>query len=370
MLASLGIVANGQPGGVSAGPGPSAPDAPPPAPSAPESSAAAEDPAPLAPQAPAPVQLIDEPVLEFFSNSEVQCFKRCKRKWWLAFYRRLGLKQQPVVGARGAGNRVHFALAGWYSPTPVNPYELLASTISNDLEAYPEQADEIQKEGDLCQAMLEGYFQWVSETGADQGLEIVGSEQPVKATIVIDDETSVTYGGKLDVKILRQQDGARLFLDHKTVGNLTEPPRMLHLDEQMLTYHLLEYLEAVQSEVQAPLTDGGLYNMLRKVKRTGQAKPPFYDRVEVRHNRHELENFYVRVSGELRAMIETREVLDSGVNPQYVVYPTPRRDCTWDCDFLPICPMFDDGSNVEGLVEMLYTDIDPYQRYVNDKVEE
>lgn len=313
---------------------------------------------------PQPVPVAASPA---FSNSELQTWKRCKRKWWFAFYRRLGLKEREATSARSRGNRVHAALAGWYGTDHINPYETLAETIAHDLDEFPQQAPEIQKEADLCQAMLEGYFDWIAETGADQGLQVLGSEQTIEVPLEVNG-SSVLLRGRLDLRTFREQDGARFFLDHKTVGNLTEPVRMLHMDEQMLMYHLLEYLDAVANgrPIDA-LMGGGLYNMLRAVKRTSQAKPPFYERVEVRHNAEELRNFYIRVHGEISDIISTRGVLDAGQDPKWTVYPSPRRDCTWDCAFLPVCPLVDDGSNVEGLITQLYDEIDPYARYADDR---
>src|SRR5690348_16272394 len=34
----------------------------------------------------------------FISNSEVQTFKDCRRRWWLAYYRKLGLKVESPLG--------------------------------------------------------------------------------------------------------------------------------------------------------------------------------------------------------------------------------------------------------------------------------
>lgn len=308
-----------------------------------------------------------------FSNSELQCFKRCKRKWWLAFYRQLGLKQREATGARSIGTRVHAALANWYTVADqrLNPYEVLHKTIAEDAEAFPDQAHEIRQEAELCQAMLEGYFEWVAETGADEGLEVIGPEQVITQAITLSDGRVVLLRGRLDVRTHRARDGVVLFLDHKSVGNLTEPQRTLHMDEQMLMYHLLEYLQAVaEGRTAEVLTGGGLYNMLRKVKRTSQAKPPFYERVEARHNIRELESMYMRVVGEIEEVVRLRERLDGGADHRYAAYPTPKRDCTWDCDFFPICPLFDDGSNVDGLVEQLYTHVDPYERYVTTEAGE
>jgi len=53
------------------------------------------------------------PVLKI-ANSELQTFKRCKRKWWLSYYRRLHLRREGV-GALSIGNMVHAPLEAYYA---------------------------------------------------------------------------------------------------------------------------------------------------------------------------------------------------------------------------------------------------------------
>src|ERR1035437_5530121 len=199
------------------------------------------------------------------------------------------------------------------------------------MERFPDQLHEIQQEADLCRAMLEGYFEWLQETGSDEGFTILGDEQIVEAPLGDINGIIVMLRGKLDVRLIRQVDGARLFMDHKSVGNFTEPVRTLNMDEQMLMYHLLEYLSALALGAQdtTQYTMGGLYNMLRKVKRTSQAKPPFFDRVEVHHNINELRSFYLRVHGMVSKIMQATAKLNTGTDPNWVTYPTPNRKCTW-----------------------------------------
>lgn len=328
----------------------------------PEPSAPPEPTSPAhSPEAPV-VQLVQHS--DSFSNSEVRCFKRCHRKWWLAYYRQLGIKEPNGTGPMSVGNRIHEAFALWFTPTDsCNPYEVIAEGFARDLERWPDQTDEILKEQELCTAMIEGFFQWMAEEGIDQGITIVSTEETVEQPVQLEDGRIVHIRGRLDVRVQRQIDGARLFRDWKTVGSLSKPVRTLHMDEQMLMYHLLEYLQVQASGQPGELTDGGLYTMLRRVKRTSTAKPPFYDQVEVRHNVHELQSMYLRLVGEITDILALRARLDTGADPRMVAYPTPTGDCTWDCDFFPVCPMFDDGSNAEGMLQALYTTVDPYDRY-------
>jgi hypothetical protein len=308
------------------------------------------------------------------SNSELRTFKRCPRKWWIAYYRRREPRGEELVGPRSIGTRVHFALATYYSGT-FDPDEALRTykeISEEDRNRFFERdplgdAGKLNSEIDLGRIMLEGYFDWLAETGADWGLNVVAAETPIEAPLA--GFENVNIRGKLDLRLQREFDGARLFLDHKTVGSLQQANGTIIQDEQMLTYHLLEKLEAYAiGDESGERTDGGLYSMLRKVKRTAAAKPPFYDRIEVRHNDEELRNFYIRITGQVSRILEAETALGLGTNHQYVVPPNPTRDCSWDCDFYRLCPMFDDGSRAEDFLRDNFVVADPDARYVaNDQ---
>lgn len=315
------------------------------------------------------------PLVRRFSNSEIQTFKRCRRKWYLGWYQRLRLRNQDPVGALAIGNRVHRALEAWYVPegdNPTDPRTALEAAIASDWEACkqayaeigqeppPELVKEFNENTALERAMVEGYMEWLIETGVDSGLRVVAPETYLEAPLEVPgSNVDVLLIGKLDVRMIREYDGVRLFMDHKTTLSLTEPLKTIRLDEQMLHYHVLEWL----SDVEGGRCDGALYNMLRKVKRSARAKPPFYDRVEVRHNKHELESFRRRLVGVIKTMLDVIARLEADEDPHVVVYPSPARDCSWSCDFLPVCTMFDDGSRVDAMLEQYYVQEDPLSHY-------
>ncbi len=290
------------------------------------------------------------------SNSEIQTWKRCHRKWYLAYYREMGIRKQVgSVGARELGSRIHVALEAFYADG-LNPIHVIDDVYKEDLdlmqkdEAYTtEQIVKLQKEQDLAHAMLEGYLMWIAETGVDDGLTLIAVETILEVNSAY---RGVKLRGKLDQRVRRESDGSHLFLDHKTVADLSTPQMTLPMDEQMKFYHLLEYLDAMDKtgKEQPIRTSGGLYNMLKKVKRTARATPPFYDRIEVHHNKEELRNMWTRVHAVIKEIVEARKALDDGGDHHYVTYPRPSRDCTWDCDFFAMCPMMDDGSRWEAML--------------------
>jgi hypothetical protein len=174
----------------------------------------------------------------------------------------------------------------------------------------------------------------------------------------------VELQGKLDMRVRRKVDGVRMFRDFKTVGgSLGDFGNLAHMNEQVMTYMLLEATKADEEH----RSDGGLFTLLKKVKRTATARPPFYDQVEVHHNVFTMRSFWNRIHGTITDLMNVRRALDTGSDHSFVAYPTPSRDCKWKCQFFAICPMFDDGSAAEQALSDSYEEADPYAYYETDK---
>lgn len=301
------------------------------------------------------------------SHSEMKMWQRCRRKWWLSSYRNLVPLQEKKSGAAALGTRVHEALEVMYEVSDDAALATLAAGIEADAAAFPEQADQIRKDGDMAMAMVEGYIQWSAEDGVDQDLEIIDVEAKIAVKLP---DSPVTLVGKLDQRARRKSDGARVFVDHKTVDDFSRVA-LLKQDTQMKHYHLMEFLKLLEEgvppeEAVEVRTGGAYYNMLRKVKRTGRAKPPFYMREYVGHNMDDLRSYFFHVWAVAAEIIEAELALDAGQDHHLVAYPNPTRDCSWDCDFQAVCPMFDDGSDAEGMVEMIYRKGNYMSRYDDD----
>lgn len=303
------------------------------------------------------------PALIPISNSEIQEFKSCRRAWWLKYYRGLSLKAKESTGPLPLGTRVHNSLEAYYKDG-INPVTEYRKLLKEDALKFSQSEDysdaskvkKFESEADLGRIMLEGYLEWLDETNADDRLEVVAVEKKVSAPFL---DGRVELQGKTDMKVRDRLDGARLILDHKTAISFDVYHKTSHMSEQLMLYSLLE---KIQDGDDTPV-EGGIYNLLRKVKRGASAKPPFYDRITVRFNNTALRSFWTRVNGELRDMIATRDALDAGADHQYVAYPSPTRDCTWKCPFFQACFMFDDGSAAEDWIENFTEVTDPYARY-------
>jgi hypothetical protein len=172
----------------------------------------------------------------------------------------------------------------------------------------------------------------------------------------------VILQGKIDMRVRRKIDGARMIRDFKTVGgSFADFGAMAHMNEQVKTYMLLD--EAQEQDEDGARTDGAIFTMLRKVKRGAYAKPPFYDQIEVRHNRFTLRAFLEQVEGTFEDMLRVRDALDAGGSHYKNAYPTPTKDCKWKCQFFAICPLFDDGSAAEAALSDSFESADPYGYY-------
>lgn len=295
------------------------------------------------------------------SNSEIRAFKQCRRNWWLGHVRKLRRRRSSLVGPAQLGTRVHSALEAYYSLEGAKGREAaiasLQTQLTSELTAAPELSDDILKEHEMAFAMVDGYCDWLEETGADADLKVIGAEQTLESESPVE---GVRLIGKQDIVVQKRSTGDRGFMDHKTVQDLKNPIVMLNLDEQARMYALMRQLIDPQD---TPVRFQA-WNMLRKVKRTGRANPPFYHRHEIYINDPELRSFWARLYGEISDLVRVEEQLAAGADHRVVAYPTPTRDCSWRCPYYEVCPMFDDErSDAEYIIESLYEVGDPYERY-------
>lgn len=293
------------------------------------------------------------------SNSEIQTFKDCRRRWWFTYYRRLRPKVQEFTGPLALGSRIHEALDRYYS-TGEPLLDAHAALVKEDLKKMTDDYRDVsglEAEAELGRVMLEGYLEWVELNGIDAELEKISTEEIIERPML---DGRVTLQGKIDMRVRRKIDGARMFRDFKTVGgSFADFGSIAHMNEQVLTYMLLEEAQNQDGE----RSDGAIFTMLRKVKRGAYAKPPFYDQIEVRHNKFALRSFYERLEGTLEDMMRVRDALDAGESHFRHVYPKPSRDCKWKCQFFAICPLVDDGSAAEAAISDAFAVSDPYGYY-------
>jgi len=294
------------------------------------------------------------------SNSELQTFRDCRRKWWLSYYRGLQAPEKRT-GALALGTNVHASLASYYSPNGSKGLALgVLSSIYEEARQSCSQLEiaDVEKDAKLARIMVEGYFDWLEESGIDANLRIIEPEAEIEHTLTING-TPVRIVGKRDVIGVNTDTGINTLIDHKTCASFNDP--VLDLNEQSRMYLLLQRLNG------STVVQNCIWNLLRKVQRTARAEPPFYKREEIYVGEQELRHFFERITGIIRDILSVREALDRGESHRSVCYPRPSRDCSWKCPYRIVCPMIDADPHVEEFIQLTYKEIDPYVRYADTK---
>lgn len=293
------------------------------------------------------------------SNSEIQDFKLCRRRWYLRYVR--GLRPpEKATGHLGLGTNVHEALGLYYSPggSVHAALTLLESIYVEKFKEFPNDHEKLNKEFRLANTMVEGYFQWVEEEGIDSGLQVVESEVEIETSIVLPSGIRAVLLGKRDL-IGMDEHERRFFLDFKTCQTLGD--NLLDINEQLLTYALLEKLKNPESNVQY-----AIWRMLRKTLRTDRAKPPFYANEQIELSDRLLRNFYLRLVGTLEDMARVKADLADGAEHRTACYPTTNPKCSWGCDYRVVCPMLDRDAHAEEFLSDQFEQHDPYSRYTSE----
>jgi hypothetical protein len=310
----------------------------------------------------------DYDTTRYISHSEIVTFQDCKRKWWLSWHRGLRPATESPVGALAMGTRVHKALEFHYPVNPafaVDPRDMIENLIVKDWTVLsdhytaqgevipPEVKKKFETEAKMQRVMIEGYLAWAEEEGTDALYETIQPEKFVESTNHSSwfDGRELHLVGRIDRLVKRLSDGAILFEDFKTAASIPALVKMLPINTQMKHYLMLLNNTTDWKEFGGHIA-GALYTILRKSMQTVTATPPFYARVEVHHNIIEQANYSTVVKGIIDEIEQVEKLLDVSIGThQEIVPPRPSNDCSWKCPFFQACPMFDDGSAVESMLE-------------------
>lgn len=303
------------------------------------------------------------------SNSELATWKRCRRKWFLHYFLGFQADQESVTSNAQLGTRIHVALQAYYG-YGMDPIKVIRAIYQREAELHPTAAADLVKEFDMAVAILEGYAEWLEETGADRGLVPVAAEQQVWFPLGDIQGFNVYLRAHLDVVMFSQFTGQYLFMDHKTVASF-DSANLLLINEQMKMYVMLQRLIARRD---GTWVDGGIFNMLKRSKRTARANPPFNKREPVQYNGYDMESMWRRTYQTVSEIMVMRRGLNEAFYgqpeeavrekvQQALVPPTPAAECSWQCPFLTQCPMMDDGSRWFAALEGRFKRGDPYAYY-------
>jgi RecB family exonuclease len=296
----------------------------------------------------------------YLSNSEINTYLDCPRRWYFSYY--LGLKKKDDGSEQTTpltyGTRIHEALEGWYIPDEsarVNPREAIRTIYAKEEPLVASAGGDMAKYADDRKSsffLVDYYMDKVEKEGLDYGLNYVAAEAEYSMQL----DEGIIFRGKMDAVVERESDGSRLVVDHKTYKSPTQAIQVAHLDGQLLGYMLL-YRENNEDRL-----SGAMLNIFKKVKTTRAAN--IIQREFVRHTELETDNYAKRLRVIANDILKLKNKLDDGYDPYSTAYPHVTVDCTWKCPFLQACGLCDDGSDIEGYLKGNYTKHDVNARYV------
>ena len=310
------------------------------------------------------------------SNSEIGTFDRCRREWYLKYYLGVAPAEPEITGNAIMGTRVHAAMEGFYG-YGLDPLTVLGVLYDMTITQYPDHKDELLKEREMATIMVDGYMEYIAESGVDANLRVVAVEQE----LLVELYPGITLRVRMDQVVLDEQTGLLSFLDFKTAANF-DKHEVICQDPQMKTYSVAQRIVARGNG--APLVDGGIIRTLRRVKRTAKSTPPYYQNDPFRYNAEQLDSAEARLTALALKIVTARFMLDrayedtggnladiNGVQRGDLAPSWMPNDCTWRCPFAAgLCPAMDDGSDWPGIItgSGRFTQTDPYAYYRADPV--
>jgi hypothetical protein len=281
-------------------------------------------------------------------QSEIKTYKQCRRRWNWSYVKGLD-KEDENARTSDTGTLFHAGRANYYlGLDPFVPIHAAKAEHIQRLEGGVLPKDWASTY-ELAEIMVEGFIDWVAETGCDADYRTLAVERRIEvefATILGD---TVVITGQLDHEVIHEPSGLHYLRDAKTVQSMDQAGRQLQVDDQLLTYAVLKMME------DGTHVAGAEHDMAKRVKRTATAKPPFYERVQVNFNIEQLRNHYRHMHGTLTEMIRAYQTLEANPDLHHdIAPPNPTKDCTWICPFIDVCVMADDGGNIDGALKDLY----------------
>jgi len=318
------------------------------------------------------------------SNSEIQLFKRCPRQWLVEYYWGFLPAEPSPLGAANLGIRVHLALEGHFG-YGLDPLMVLDIIYGQEVANHPDLARALNADLEMSKIMVEGLLEWMAAEGHTATFKVVRTEAEVR--VPLPGFTGIDLRAKLD-QIGQLESGLFAFLDWKTRDQL-RPRVIVRQDPQMRFYSLVQWLAAEypppmpgrglpDTAGKIPLVLGGNIVQLRKVKRSKQSKPPYYQWDPFDHTPEIMATTLLGVQQVVSEILAVRAALDDcyrrGGDLREVdfIQRTMARpvwvdhDCSWRCPLAKgPCGMMDDGAAwAEYFVSSgSYVQGDPYERY-------
>lgn len=287
-----------------------------------------------------------------FRQSEITTWQECRRKHHFAYT--IGASPigegliQPAKSGRDAGTLAHRgvevinkggSLPEAHTAITDKVDELRAVRNPDPLLPLTKEDDKAWWEVDrLAKAMVSNYVEWMSQ-GNEIGVRVVEAEHAWEVEVP---DTIFTVYGTTDAIVFDQMVDGIIVRDYKSVTTFAQTPEQV--DFQLRTYAWAYWQETGVVPKRAE------HLMMKRVLGTGNAKAPFFERYPIpidedilRRHGDQLEYRVTEMGKTLRA---------AGGDPEFPgLFPNPTRDCSWKCQYREVCPMVDDGSDYESMIE-------------------
>lgn len=311
--------------------------------------------------------------VRYLRNSESEVWRDCKLKWYLSYY--LGFLSDTTIANFWLGNFVHYCLSEWYLGRCKNPAQLFwmiseewlnqrrGFSISIDGEELEfDDLAEIEEYQMLGVEMLEGYVEW-AETHDD--FDVLDSELAYYIPLTDHNGREFTFVCRID--LLSENSEGIWVRDFKTAKDLRDS-ETVHTYMQFRRY---PWAIAKAHPDWAEDVKGSVWVALRKMSpaTNPRSKPPYYDNQEIDLTPNEIEQVEFELLAEATEILEAEFLLNDGVKPRHLIYPTPTFDCKWKCQFYKngLCLNWRQGLDVTAAGELHGSwGNDHYEEYKTD----
>lgn len=275
-------------------------------------------------------------------NSEIGTFMECRRKWLLSYLRRLELARglnDPTPNL-SQGTILHAAHEEFWTKgtDPAAVVSRIEREVHDALPAGEPLSENWAKIFKMARVMAHGYKAWV-ESGALMNERIILVEYQMR----VEYRPGVFITGRIDRLVQDTITNELILKDVKSVQSFV--PVFSH-QRPLLTYAVLLRMHGYN--VSAVTTEQWKKNL-----QTAAAKPPFYDTappLPVTDEMLDAHQAYMEVV--IDEMLALRAQYDVGDTSQ--LYPNAVDDCSWKCDFLPVCKAMTSLDDYEHILTMAY----------------
>ncbi len=278
-------------------------------------------------------------------QTEMMQFMKCRRQWFYRYY----MEPPPYVasdkpGKAALGTAIHGGLAAYYNESSVENGVYLAiegmdpPRATEDTYALTSDWFDMQQKATM---LVDRYAEHVAANGLDVQHETLAVEHEWRVELAGPNPTPITLYGAID-RVYRSPlyDGV-VIQDHKSSDKITH---LVVNDFQTLTYCW------AWRELTGETPRAGQHNHIRTVDPTNsRSKPPFYDRSDINVNDTVLDIHGRHLRAIVDGIVATRYDLDGDIDHHKVAYPTPTRDCSWQCPFTAECQAADTGGDWEAI---------------------